>query len=208
MKRLGESSAYRAERGEFMLEGAKLLTDAAANGAEIREILYCGDRPQGAFGNASMQEVSSRHRMILIEATGETKALSETDGAWENLESLGRLAIGTSGLGGKLSFDRYAMGAVFREKTFRLSLEELTELKKKNGVTLYGAALGEDSSDIRSTKLTGSAVCIGNEGRGLSGELLELCDKSLIIPMAPECESLNAAAAATVFMWEMAKDIL
>ena len=58
MKRLGESSAYRAERGEFMLEGAKLLTDAAANGAEIREILYCGDRPQGAFGNAAMQEVS------------------------------------------------------------------------------------------------------------------------------------------------------
>ena len=237
MKRLGESSAYRAERGEFMLEGAKLLTDAAANGAEIREILYCGDRPQGAFGNAAMQEVSrdiieyvsvqkTPQDVVFRAAIPARKGEPELSGAviLENIQDPGNVGtmlrtanafgikevilVGACADLWNPKTVRASMGAVFREKTFRLSLEELTELKKNNGVTLYGAALGEDSSDIRSTKLTGSAVCIGNEGRGLSGELLELCDKSLIIPMAPECESLNAAAAATVFMWEMAKDIL
>lgn len=42
-------------------------------------------------------------------------ALAATDAAWTRLERLGSLAVGATGLGGKLSFDRYVMGAVFRE---------------------------------------------------------------------------------------------
>ena len=48
-----------------------------------------------------------------------------------------------------------------------------------------------------------AAVAIGSEGRGLSEELLALCDKTVRIPMSARCESLNAAAAATVLLWEM-----
>ena len=91
----------------------KAMTDLARLQAEIDRVNQAANE-ENLRWNAANQR-ASRHRMILIEATGETKALSETDGAWENLERLGRLAIGTSGLGGKLSFDRYAMGAVFRE---------------------------------------------------------------------------------------------
>ncbi|MBO4419608.1 MAG: hypothetical protein J5789_07280, partial [Oscillospiraceae bacterium] len=42
-------------------------------------------------------------------------ALAATDGAWARLETLGTLAVGAAGQGGKLSFDRYVMGAVFRD---------------------------------------------------------------------------------------------
>ena len=47
------------------------------------------------------------------------------------------------------------------------------------------------------------AVVIGSEGRGLTEEVLTLCDRTVRIPMAERCESLNAAIAATVLLWEM-----
>lgn len=47
-----------------------------------------------------------------------------------------------------------------------------------------------------------AALAIGSEGRGLTEEVLSLCDKTIRIPMSPRCESLNAAIAATVLLWE------
>jgi TrmH family RNA methyltransferase len=46
---------------------------------------------------------------------------------------------------------------------------------------------------------------VGSEGRGLSRELLDRCDGELIIPMSPGSESLNAAVAASIVLWEMAR---
>ena len=46
------------------------------------------------------------------------------------------------------------------------------------------------------------AVAIGSEGRGLTQEVLDLCDGTVRIPMSPRCESLNAAVAASVLLWE------
>ena len=47
-----------------------------------------------------------------------------------------------------------------------------------------------------------AALAIGSEGRGLSDEALALCDQTIRIPMSERCESLNAAIAATVLLWE------
>ena len=44
---------------------------------------------------------------------------------------------------------------------------------------------------------------IGSEGRGVRQEILDSADKELIIPMNPQCESLNAAIAAAIVMWQM-----
>ena len=44
---------------------------------------------------------------------------------------------------------------------------------------------------------------IGSEGRGVSAELFAAADGKIIIPMNPRCESLNAAAAATIVLWQM-----
>ena len=64
-------------------------------------------------------------------------------------------------------------------------------------------ALSDRAEDIRSADLTKMAVVIGSEGRGVRREVLENADQELIIPMNPRCESLNAAIAATICMWEM-----
>ena len=59
--------------------------------------------------------------------------------------------------------------------------------------------------DLRTLDVKHAAVAVGSEGRGLSAALLAQCDKQLIIPMQPDSESLNAAVAASVLMWEMAR---
>ena len=47
------------------------------------------------------------------------------------------------------------------------------------------------------------ALVIGSEGRGVRQEILSSADQELIIPMNPHCESLNAAIAAAIVMWQM-----
>jgi TrmH family RNA methyltransferase len=49
------------------------------------------------------------------------------------------------------------------------------------------------------------AVVIGSEGQGVRSEIIQAADAELIIPMNPRCESLNAAVAATIVMWQMKK---
>ena len=72
----------------------------------------------------------------------------------------------------------------------------------------YAAALGDKTLDLRQVPLDRCAVAIGSEGRGLSREVLDLCDKTVRIPMSEHCESLNAAAAAAVLLWEAARSTL
>ena len=98
---------------------------------------------------------------------------------------------------------RATMGAVFRREAYSVAPEELFSLLQKSGVPLYGTALREDTVPLANADLSRAAVAIGSEGRGLSQQLLSACERTLKIPMSPRCESLNAAAAATVVLWEM-----
>lgn len=101
---------------------------------------------------------------------------------------------------------RASMGAVFRCPAWACTLEELTALLKAGGLPLYGAALRDDTADVRRADLTRCALAIGSEGRGLSEETLAACDLTVKIPMSEHCESLNAAAAAAVLLWEAARN--
>ena len=97
---------------------------------------------------------------------------------------------------------RAAMGAVFRLPLYTVGLEDLPRLLADAGLPLYGTALRHDTVDVRQRDLRRCALVIGSEGRGVSAEVLALCRETLRIPMSPHCESLNAAAAAAVLLWE------
>ena len=97
---------------------------------------------------------------------------------------------------------RAAMGVHFRSKTVCTSLERAAALVKSSGLPLYAAALGEDTADIRQADLSNCAVIIGSEGRGVSSRALALCGATVKIPMESCCESLNAAVAAGIVLWE------
>jgi len=51
----------------------------------------------------------------------------------------------------------------------------------------------------------GCAVLIGNEGDGLPDGLIRACAAAVVIPMAPGADSLNAASAAAILLWEMTR---
>jgi len=103
---------------------------------------------------------------------------------------------------------RATMGAIFRQNVCHVDRDGLMQILKKHDLKLYGAALASDSRDLRQVSLKGAAVAVGSEGHGLSEELLKLCDEKIIIPMNPDSESLNAGVAASVLMWEMARESL
>ena len=98
---------------------------------------------------------------------------------------------------------RSTMGACFRLPVYEVEEEQLAQLRKNSGLPLYATALREDTVDIKTADLSRSAVVIGSEGRGISDALLNMSEKTLKIPMRERCESLNAAAAATIVLWQM-----
>ena len=100
---------------------------------------------------------------------------------------------------------RATMGACFRLPVYEMEAEEMRALLERSGLPLYATALREDTVDIRTADLSRSAVVIGNEGRGVCPQVLEMSLRTLKIPMRPRCESLNAAAAAAVVLWEMGR---
>lgn len=100
---------------------------------------------------------------------------------------------------------RSAMGVHFRRALYRDTLDHAAALARAAGLPLYAAALRQDTADVRTVDLGRCAVVIGSEGRGVSPAALALCDRTIRIPMAQTCESLNAAAAAAVVLWEGAR---
>ena len=97
---------------------------------------------------------------------------------------------------------RAAMGVHFRRALYPCTLEQLTALLTAASVPLYAAALGDNTVDVRDADLSNAAVVIGSEGRGVSPQVLAVCGQTLKIPMSERCESLNAAVAAAVLLWE------
>ncbi len=97
---------------------------------------------------------------------------------------------------------RASMGAIFRRDVWTCTAQELSTVLRRSHIPLYGAALRDDTLDARAVDYTRAALAIGSEGRGLTEEVLALCDSTIRIPMSERCESLNAAIAATVLLWE------
>lgn len=97
---------------------------------------------------------------------------------------------------------RASMGAVFRRPVWCMKAEELPPLLTRSGLPLYGTALRQDTEDVRAVSLDRCAIVIGSEGQGIRDTVLDMCQKTLKIPMTDRCESLNAAIAAAVLLWE------
>jgi len=98
---------------------------------------------------------------------------------------------------------RSSMGAVFRRPVLQVKWEEAKNAFSEAKIPVAVTALSDRAVDIRGAKLHTMAVVIGSEGQGVRREILEQADAELIIPMNPRCESLNAAIAAAIVMWQM-----
>lgn len=100
---------------------------------------------------------------------------------------------------------RASMGSLFRVRVRQSSLNDFCDEMKQNNIKIYATALSDTAKDIREADLENSAVIIGNEGKGISKAALDASDACLIIPMKGNAESLNAAVASSIVMWEISR---
>lgn len=100
---------------------------------------------------------------------------------------------------------RSSMSALFNLNIFlSSSLKDDIELLKNKGFTVIGTTLQSDSVNLyKGDYEFPVAFIIGNEGAGMDKDLIDLCDKKVIIPMEDGIESLNASVAGSVVMYEI-----
>lgn len=98
---------------------------------------------------------------------------------------------------------RATQGMMFHINIIVRDLEPFINELKNSGYKIVGTKV-TNGVDVRESKTYSHfALIIGNEGKGMSEELSELCDEYLYIKMNDLCESLNAAVAASILMYEI-----
>ena len=233
LRKLSADRAYRTEQGEYICDGIKTLREAMTFGAEISSVLWKDKAeifdlnarqyvaPEELFDYASpMKNSPGPLFTVKMPVYSEAEPVKNAV-VLENVQDPGNVGTvvrtaNAFGIDCVILTDacadlynsktvRASMGAIFRQKVLYVPGEKLSSFLKEKGLKLYGAALSEKSVDVRSVSLKNAAVAIGSEGRGLSDKLLEICDGQIIIPMQENSESLNAAVAASILMWEMAR---
>ena len=98
---------------------------------------------------------------------------------------------------------RASMGAVFRMDIPAITEAEVLAQCAEKNLMLTVTALNDRAVDIRGADFRNAVAVIGSEGQGVRQSLLEAAAQSVIIPMQAHCESLNAAIAAAIVMWQM-----
>ena len=207
LRRLGAEKKARRAQGVFLCEGVKLVGEALRWGPPPELLVV-------AEGTAPPAELPAGVRVVEVPEALPDGCLLVLDRVQDpgNVGTVWRTAdaFGAAGLfllpGCAEPFApktvRATMGACFRLPVWEGTLEELTGLLARSAAPLYATALRDDTEDIRAVPLEGAAVVIGSEGRGVSQPVLDACRATLKIPMRDRCESLNAAVAASVVLWE------
>lgn len=101
---------------------------------------------------------------------------------------------------------RGSMGAIFRQNIISIpDLPAFLISYNKLGNS-FAAVLSDTSVSVGASVFPDNSLAvIGNEGGGVSKEVIQACTEKIIIPMSGKAESLNAAVAAGIIMWEMVK---
>ena len=228
IRKLQASRSYREACGEFVADGFKLLDEALkwypqlktvvlSQGtkcpplptgvrcveipAELMERVSSMKTPQGVIFTGKLPESRGKKlhsRMLLLDRIQDPGNLGTI---LRTADAFGIPVALTNGCADPYSEKtiRASMGAVFRTVPLHVGLEDVLSC----GVPLAATALTPSSADIRQISPCDYLVVIGSEGQGICSALLEASKKQIIIPMEARCESLNAAIAAAIVMWQM-----
>ena len=226
-----KNKKYRRSEGLFLVEGSKLCEEALNSSYTIKYTLTSNEFKYNDFPNVCIVDGKILESISTVETAQDIICVCEIptntnsfplgnslilDGLQDpgNVGTLIRSAIA-------FNFEdiyfidcpdiysekivRASMGAIFKIKPHIISRDELIANKKNICDILLSAILnGKDLSEIHLiSKRIG--VIIGNEGNGVSKQLIDACDKTITLPMSGKIESLNASIAGSIIMFEIFK---
>jgi len=222
--------AYRAAIG---LPRGLIVSESGLENGEIKFLLRRmgieGAPPPTVFGDALFREISPlknpsgvmaliavpAHAAIRVHPGPDFRVLLEAIQDPGNIGSILRSAAAAGVQDAYLSAGcadmwspkalRTAMGAHFRLRIHEHA--DLIQVAREFDGTVFATTLSAKKS-LYAAKLTGPvAFAFGNEGAGLSRELLKAVDEQILIPMPGKMESLNAAAAAAACFFERVRQL-
>lgn len=232
IRKLQNSRSYRQETGEFVGDGWKLLDEALRWYPYLQTVVYtegstCPALPEHtrvvevpASLMESVSTMKSPQGVIFTCALPQTHQAEVKKGMLllDRIQDPGNLgtilrtadAFGvpvllTNGCADAYSEKtlRASMGAVLRTMPKQIPMEELLRQCEEKNIPLAATALTDEARDLREVNLREYITVIGSEGQGICSALLDASQRQIIIPMEPRCESLNAAIAAAIVMWQM-----
>jgi TrmH family RNA methyltransferase len=101
---------------------------------------------------------------------------------------------------------RGSAGSIFRLPFLTITSAELIPLLRARGIRLLATSSHQGTPLSKISWTLPLAIFIGNEGAGLSRELMRQMDETLVIPQAAQVESLNAGVAASIVLYEAARN--
>ena len=231
VRKLISSRKERETSGLFVADGTKLLAEAVkwwpgletvilSDGVEadvpahvrvvtvpkdVMESISPMQTPQGALFLCRLpekKEFTPKPGMILLDGIQDPGNLGTILRTADALEIPVALLEGCADPYGH-KVVRASMGAVFRTPVVQTTWEQAKAACATADIPVAVTALSDRAEDLRSAALKNMAVVIGSEGQGVRKEILDSAQAELIIPMNPNCESLNAAIAAAIVMWQM-----
>lgn len=248
--KLSTSKKERQQSNMFVVEGLRIVEDAAKEGWQI-ESLFISDSAAVRYSDDIEKIYKSEKSEIIFEISdivadkmSDTKTTQGvfaivrkldkvfsvdkiiSNGRYiilNNLQDPGNIgtiirtadAVGIDGI--IMSDDccelynsklvRSTMGSIFRIKCFDMcNIDSVLKAMENLNIRTYAAVIDTDAVSLTECDFSnGAAVVIGNEGNGLPVELAEKCTNKLTIKMQGNINSLNAAMATGIIMWEMRK---
>ena len=198
LSRVQNAALYRVTDEVF----AKLSTESAPQG-----IYACLEEPP--FGVLSDEEIAHGGFVILDALQNPSNIGAVLRSAYALGAARVLISPGCADLYAPKTV-RAAMGSLFRiTPYFTEDLPETLRRFASVGIRVFCTRLDKNSRQLGTVAFRESdCFVVGNEGHGVSPAVADACPHCLYIPMQPGAESLNAAAAAALVMWEMKKNTL
>lgn len=216
---------FRKEFGEFLVEGIKAVDECISSGAEVVQII-CSENLEDKYPNATvvteqvfdyLSTEKTPQGVIAVVKIPQNKLVAPVGGCLllDRIQDPGNIGtiIRTANAAGYKDIYlincvdpfspkavRASMGGIFYVNLHFGTYEEVFGVLKD--VKIITADMdGEDVFKFETPQ--NYCLCIGNEGNGVSEEVVSHSDYTVKVPMRETCESLNAAVSAGIIMYAL-----
>lgn len=221
---------YRKRTNTFIVEGLHLVLEAYKSGNLIELIIEKDevlplDVPTFFVTNEIINKISSLDTPVTVLGLCKIKEENEVKGSkvlmLDGIQDPGNLGtiirssvafdVDTIVLGNN-TVDLYnpkvvraTQGMLFHTNIINRDLESVIKELKSREIPVYGTKVeyGEDVRSFPSKDKKAYGLVMGNEGAGVSSEILDMCDKYIYINMNERVESLNVSIATSIILYEL-----